>query len=1453
MSRAVVVFCLNWLGLLSSVFTGEAALSLPEPPPVQIPYEMPMTGFAAINVHEKASGKLVRRLIAETYREKGAVNEAWDLKDNTGQPVPPGTYAWKGITRPPFKLTYELSVYNAGIPAWFAPPPAKGGGSWLADHTMASDVAAQKDRLWISAPCAESGNSLIATDLDGVKQWGTGMGHFGFDGPKKVAADERCGYAATVNMLFRVDPTRDFAARNIFTFPNQAELPWAIQSDITEGGGGMAVRDGKLYYAVCAPSSWLKSSFVSDSVDPARCKPFVYLFKGKGKRKGREDRSYDFYEYDELMLLYSAFNCDRNPAETPSLPNNPLNSKTEASFGEAPKTGPYRGSVVLAFKHPIPFGSLLIPDGAIEVLAMKPDRKMPDSKGDAGAAGGDAAGVGKDTTDLAADLIAETKEQAGMSDEWVLLKHDGVPGRPAIVNAPEGGLKTTALRFKVNRLKYGLAMNHRFEDAAPLAKRLYTEGAETPAGGWRVTRQDAAINEFRPARMALAWTAKQSIRGVTLERPPAGNDHVHVRIAVDTWVGDGSPGSPAALAQDASWRQIHLADYAHNPMLHQMDFGGAIETAGLRVRILSVNKTFGKFEAGFDAVLAYRPIGGEAKDMPPDMAQRVSIFKLPPADDDKTAATIERHIPLPKPGNLAFDAAGTLHCISNGQVVTVPLKDGEQGRVVVSRGKLAAPLALAFAPDGTLFVTDNGPKVIKVFKPETGELVRTIGTPGGLKPGKWDPTRMNCPSGLAVDSVGRAWVTDWCWSPKRIVRFTPEGKPEKELLGPTQYGGGGTMDCRDRRVIYYAGMKFVINWDERSWKLDSLMGQTVDRTVYCKDKRYLVGPTPGGGKLVSIAEETDDVAKLMAQAGSMREWPAMRESAEIRGKFGGLDLGALFFVWSDQNGDRTPQVGEVQTIPAEDEGNWTVGEDLTLLSRKRRLRPVRFLPDGAPVYDVKTIEPYNSSILQGHNDNPWGDDQGRIFMTGAKLIAADGKTMVWDYPNKFNHHDGYYASGFGYNRPPGVLNQEHSPIGHVKFDKEEYFITNSDSSDWFCYSADGFLVGCIMGGPAGYGKKAWTMPEWEAGKLDLSDLRPGQEHYQGCVVRADDGKVYAIAGHNHISVVRVDGLEQAQRIAGEITVTPEDLEKTRLWALREAARQQASLAPKIGKILRSDVGPEIDAVLSDWPPELFVNIEVLVKHSLHETRAILEAEGALAFDDRNLYVAMRARDESPLRNNADEPATLFKNGDAAEVTLAFDANADGKRVSAAAGDMRLLFAKVKGKPAAVLYKPVDPGAPAEARREFSSPVGRVWMDRVQVLPSATVAFDVKQYTDVRAKRDASPGLEGSYWLLEAAVPWKALGVAPPAAGAALRGDFGYLESDANGTQTAGRKYWSGKTQTVICDLPSEARLNPSLWGRFEVVNADGKLRLIGAKKKLDSEDLLKPRGPKDLDDLRLEP
>ena len=57
---------------------------------------------------------------------------------------------------------------------------------------------------------------------------------------------------------------------------------------------------------------------------------------------------------------------------------------------------------------------------------------------------------------------------------------------------------------------------------------------------------------------------------------------------------------------------------------------------------------------------------------------------------------------------------------------------------------------------------------------------------------------------------------------------------------------------------------------------------------------------------------------------------------------------------------------------------------------------------------------------------------------------------------------------------------------------------------------------------------------------------------------------------------------------------------------------------------------------------------------------------------------------------------------------------------------------------------------------------------------------------------------------------------PPQVGTRLPGDVGILQSDQNGVRTAGRLYRSDKSQTVISDLPSEARLTPALWGEFYV-------------------------------------
>ena len=80
------------------------------------------------------------------------------------------------------------------------------------------------------------------------------------------------------------------------------------------------------------------------------------------------------------------------------------------------------------------------------------------------------------------------------------------------------------------------------------------------------------------------------------------------------------------------------------------------------------------------------------------------------------------------------------------------------------------------------------------------------------------------------------------------------------------------------------------------------------------------------------------------------------------------------------------------------------------------------------------------------------------------------------------------------------------------------------------------------------------------------------------------------------------------------------------------------------------------------------------------------------------------------------------------------------------------------------------------------------------------------------------------WVLEAAIPWEAIGYPAPEIDAHIRGDVGILQGDQNGMSTINRIYWSGKSQTVVCDIPSEARLLPSLWGEIICIEKPKEMR-----------------------------
>lgn len=95
----------------------------------------------------------------------------------------------------------------------------------------------------------------------------------------------------------------------------------------------------------------------------------------------------------------------------------------------------------------------------------------------------------------------------------------------------------------------------------------------------------------------------------------------------------------------------------------------------------------------------------------------------------------------------------------------------------------------------------NGPAVhqVHVFT-KTGDKLGSIGTPGGQKVGRFDAQAFYQPAGIAIDSRGRLWVTEYNQSPKRVTVWSvPQDFPkspvtlDRQFIGPAAYGGAAAM------------------------------------------------------------------------------------------------------------------------------------------------------------------------------------------------------------------------------------------------------------------------------------------------------------------------------------------------------------------------------------------------------------------------------------------------------------------------------------------------------------------------------------------------------------------------------------------------------------------------------------------------------------------------------------
>ena len=804
---------------------------------------------------------------------------------------------------------------------------------------------------------------------------------------------------------------------------------------------------------------------------------------------------------------------------------------------------------------------------------------------------------------------------------------------------------------------------------------------------------------------------------------------------------------------------------------------------------------------------------------------------------DAKSGEIKSRVPLEEARGLAFDKQGNLLVISGQKVLRTALQNGALGAFtpVVSTG-LEAPQGIVVGEDGKIYVSDWGQShQVKVFD-ATGKLLRSIGHAGAPKAGPYDELHMNHPTGLALDSNGRVWVTEKDYLPKRVSVWNADGKLWKSFYGPAKYGGGGMLDPRDPNLLLYAdesrgSMEFKLDWKAGTSRLQSVFyrpdadalklgfaSAAPETAIYANKGRYFSNsfnshPTNGAG-INFIWKQKDGIAHPVAAMGLANNWDVLKDESfktlwpegfdPRQSMWANFGKNQALFAWTDENGDEKVQLSEV-TIKDGQVAGLTVMPDLAITvalfgDKSMRFAPVSFTGQGAPRYDISKGEVLLENAVRAPSD---GGDQ--VLTDGKTTFAASSsagfapfsfsgksKDGVWSYPNMW---PGLHPS---HEAPvavqPGELLGPTRILGGLvtppKSDAGPLVAINSNLGMYYLFTADGLFAATLFNDFRQ--APGWSIPT-AIRNTDVSKLSQGPENFWPTWGQAPGGQIYVVDG-GHSSILRLDGLETIKRLPPTtLNVSAADLQKAQDYLVKQETTRQKVEGGGTLQVALSAATPTVDGKLDDWANAKWVDIDKSgVAAFFNSNSKPYDVTGALTISGDRLYAAYRTGNEQLLQNSGEVPTAPFKTGGALDLMIGTNADADPKRTVPVAGDVRLIVTMVKDKPLAVLYRAVVAGATEKV--PFSSP----WR---------TITFD--EVRDVSDQIQLA-GEKGDY---EFSIPLSVLGLKPQA-GQELRGDIGVLRG--NGMQTTARVYWSNKATGIVSDVPSEAMLTPQLWGRLTV-------------------------------------
>ena len=768
---------------------------------------------------------------------------------------------------------------------------------------------------------------------------------------------------------------------------------------------------------------------------------------------------------------------------------------------------------------------------------------------------------------------------------------------------------------------------------------------------------------------------------------------------------------------------------------------------------------------------------------------------------------------------------------------------GDTVRDAVER-RLRHPVDIAIGPGGEMCIADDGPdRQVKVFGPGSNFLY-ACGKRGG-RPirGKFDPQAIVSIKNIDCDTQGNVWVVEDTSLPRRVSVWGKDGRLVRDYIGNTGYSGTCSyLHDSDPTLGYYGPVEMKLDKEKRTYEVTQILwvpdpdvpgeqfpishhshnqptrfassasGQPREYVHSPQKWQAVYMPIDGKWQPVAAICHVGNISGKITRHGDVEELPS-GEWADLNPKDG--------LIWNDKNRngriERSECIVMKTEFPADPEskdwrkrkGEYALavrngwggrpGSDLSIFASGRnrdivRYKPAGFTKDGAPIYSDKTMTKVGineyGDLVPVTDENlllclSWKGYAGPTRLLG--INTKDG-SVRWRYPNPY---PGVHGSHRATMPKPGMLIGPLKTLGVVKVSDEtgRVFAMRGNLGQDFYMTTDGLFVGSLFVDGRLPGESFPDKEEHLVG-APMESFTVGGEPFSGTLVKHTDGVVRTATGQpgQACMVHQVKGLDTIRRF-NVGTIAMDDALLARIRA-DVTARNLATTKPqkKEYTIARAPEDAAADGNLKEWKDVARIRIE---REGTPENASI-----QLMWNDTHLYANFNVSDHSPWKNQGKDITRLFKTGDAVDIQLSPTGNRKREPVE---GDLRLLISQHSKRPVVVLMKPKDATVTGTGKT-YSSPVMARNFARVEIVKSARVR--------VIKRGDSS-------YFIEASIRLKAIGLTLKP-GQLLRGDVGFISSNAAGTINTARTYWSNQQTNLVNDEPSESWLYPEQWAEIKV-------------------------------------